>query len=241
MPKSGILYGVGVGPGNPDWITLQAAKILGQCYHVVAPRASIKQESLALEIARPHLRADVLIHDQVYPMSRDPQVLRQAWNQAAQEIRPLLESGEDVAFITIGDALLYSTFIYLQRALQCEAPHIRSQAIPGIPAFIAAASLTNTPLGEGQQPLVLVPVTGDSQQLDWALQGQGTVVLMKAGERWPEARATLESHQALQRGTLYQHVGQKKQRIEPLAHFLDTETSHRAYLSLAIIPPEQKS
>ena len=230
----GTLYGVGVGPGDPQWLTLQAVSRLGATRHIFAPRARIKQDSLALDIARPHLRPDAVIHEQTYPMSADPEVLRSSWDQAASEIQQVLESGEDACFITLGDCMLYSTFIYLRRALQKRAPHLPCQAIPGLPAFIAAASLTQTPLGEGSRPVTIVPA-GAGPELEKALEGCGALVAMKVSDRLPALLEQLEAHQAKDRAVLVSHAGLPAQHIVPLAGLESSGELPSAYLSLVLV------
>lgn len=233
--KIGKLYGVGVGPGNPEWLTLQAVRVLQSCQVIFAPRARIKKESLALEIVKPHLIADAVIRELTFPMSKSARVLDEAWNEAADAVEKELRAGNDVGFITIGDCMLYSTYIYLKRALEQRIPDLCSENIPGIPAFVAAASLADIPLGEGRQPLVIVPASGDLSRVEWALESGGTVVVMKVGEKLPVLRELLQNHKVNNKAILASRVGLCDQHIVSLEadNRIDTET---AYLSLALVP-----
>jgi precorrin-2/cobalt-factor-2 C20-methyltransferase len=233
--RYGTLYGVGVGPGNPEWLTLQAVRILGSCKTIFAPRARIKKDSLALEIVKPHLVPDACIQELTFPMSKSAHVLDEAWQVAANEVEAVLRRGEDACFVTIGDCMLYSTYLYLRRILEARLPGLNCVGIPGIPAFVAAASLAGIALGEGRKPLVIVPASGEISRVEWALQSGGTVVVMKVGERLPELQETLRKHNADLSAVLASKVGLPQQSLISL----DGRTSieiEKAYLSLALVP-----
>lgn len=233
----GKFYGIGVGPGNPEWLTLQAVRILKSCDVVFAPRARIKQDSLALEIAKEHLATSTEIRELVFPMSKNAAILDDAWNAAATEVEKVLRQGKTCCFLTIGDCMLYSTFIYLRRALEARIPGFSCEAIPGIPAFVAAASLTGIPLGEGRKPLVIVPASGDLDRVEWALESGGTVVVMKVGEKLHAIQSLLQEKSVHHHAMLASKVGLLQQCVIPLSgtERIETET---AYLSLAIIPAD---
>ena len=110
-------------------------------------------------------------------------VLRQHWRRAARGGPRVLRRGEDCCFLTLGDALLYSTYIYLLRELQAIDPAVPVVTVPGITAFSAAAALANRPVGEGKQLVTIVPALDDLDQFAAALDCGGTVVLMKIGQR----------------------------------------------------------
>ena len=115
---NGTLYGVGVGPGAPDLLTLRAVNVLRAVDVILAAASPRNDYSAALDTARPHLRPDARLLRLEFPMTRDAGVLREAWLKAAQAAREVLEGGESAAFLTIGDPLIYSTFGYLLRALR---------------------------------------------------------------------------------------------------------------------------
>ena len=134
-------------------------------------------------------------------MTADPDVLSENWRQAAREVYEILCRGEDCCFLTLGDALLYSTYIYLLRELQTIDPAVQVVTVPGITAFSAAAALTNCPVGEGKQLVTIVPASDDFSQFTQALDRPGTVVLMKVGRRLEKVLDELEA-----RGLLDQAV-----------------------------------
>jgi precorrin-2/cobalt-factor-2 C20-methyltransferase len=157
----GILYGIGVGPGDPDFITLKAVEILATVDMVFAASSTKNAHSLAAEIAKPHLRASVPIQRLPFPMTRDKQAKEAAWQDNAETVIRALEQGKNVAFITLGDCMTYSTYGYLLQYIRKLAPHIEICSIPGITSYQAAAARINTPLVEGEESMILLSgVTG---------------------------------------------------------------------------------
>jgi precorrin-2/cobalt-factor-2 C20-methyltransferase len=229
------LYGIGVGPGDPDWITVKGAKILAACRHVCAPKSRLAADSVALEIARPHLRADAVIHEMEFPMSADEAVLEASWRRAAGEVHDLLAAGEDCCFLTLGDALLYSTYIFLVRELRRIAPQIDIVTVPGVTAFAAAAALTGFAIGEKKQLVTIVPASDDMAQFTRALDGGGTVVLMKVGRRLPQVLAELDRRRLLDRAVFVSHAGLPQQRVETDLGRLRDEPEETGYLSILLI------
>lgn len=178
------LYGLGIGPGAPDLLTLRAVAILGRVPLVVGPRHRRGEDSLAARIARPHLGPSSRLEELVFPMVRDPQVLRAAWSDAAERVLGWLEDG-DVAFLTLGDASLYSTWTYLRAAILERAPKQRIETVPGITSFAAAAARTGRALAEGDQPLVVVPWAFDrpAPWLEEALDDGAGAAFLKVADR----------------------------------------------------------
>jgi len=241
---TGTLYGIGVGPGDPEWMTVKAARILATCRHVCVPRSNEASESVALEIARSYLRPDVVVHEQSYPMTADLGVLRQHWRRAAAEVADILRRGEDCCFLTLGDALLYSTYIYLLREIQVIDPNLRIVTVPGVTAFSAAAALANRPLGEGKQWVTIVPASDDFQEFAAALDRGGTVVLMKVGRRLQRVLDALEARGLLDQTVFVSHAGMPEQHVETDVRRLRGLSENVGYLSILIIqadrPPKAK-
>ena len=154
---TGTLYGLGVGPGAPDLLTLRAVNVLRTVDVILAAASPRNDYSAALDTARPHLRADARLLRLEFPMTRDAGILRAAWLKAAEAARDVLEGGENAAFLTIGDPLVYSTFGYLLRTLREVAPHLPVAVVPGITSFQAAAARTGTVLCEGGEKLRILP------------------------------------------------------------------------------------
>lgn len=178
------LYGLGVGPGAPDLLTLRAADILRRVPVVVGPCPRNGEDSLAARIAKPHLAAHSRLEELTFPMVRDPVALRLAWTDAARRILTWLESG-DVAFLTLGDASLYSTWTYLRAAILDLDPGQKVETVPGITSFAACAARTERALAEGDQALIVVPWAADAD-LPWledALRDGASAAFLKIADR----------------------------------------------------------
>lgn len=234
MPR-GTLYGIGVGPGDPEWITVKAARILAQCVHVCVPRSRAANESVALDIARTYLRTDAVVHELSFPMTADEAVLQQSWQQAAATVLGILDTGADCCFLTLGDALLYSTYIYLLRELRVLCPEVAVVTVPGITAFSAAAALTNFPVGQKKQPVTIVPAADDLTPFAAALDRGGTVILMKVGGRLQTVLEVLEARGLLQQAIFVSHAGMAEQRVETDLRRLRGAAEDVGYLSIILV------
>ena len=231
----GTLYGIGVGPGDPQWMTVKAVGILSTCRHVCVPKSALAADSVALEIARDYLRPDAVVHEQSYPMTADPGILREHWQRAAQEVHAILARGEDCCFLTLGDALLYSTYIYLLRELRAIEPALQVVTVPGVTAFSAAAALANRPLGEGKQLLTIVPASDDLDQFAAALDRGGTVVLMKVGRRLARVLDELEARNLSEQTIFVSRAGMTQQQVETDVRRLRGLSDKAGYLSIVIV------
>jgi len=151
----GVFYGIGVGPGDPELLTVKATRILGQVDLVAVPVSGEDTESLAEKIAAPYIRPGCPVLEVTFPMTREQAVLEEAWQEARSGIQQKLDSGQSVAFLTLGDPMLYSTYIYLYR--QFAEVGYNVQTVPGISAFSAAASAAGVPLVIGSEKMAILP------------------------------------------------------------------------------------
>lgn len=209
----GILYGVGVGPGAPDLLTLRAVRVLGEVDVILAAASPRNDFSAALDTARPHLRPDVRVQRLEFPMTRDKAVLHEAWRVAAHTTRDVLESGQSAAFLTIGDPLVYSTFGYLMRTLGESAPHLKVEVVPGITSFQAAAARTRTVLCENGETLRIIPGINSRQSLEESLHESDTAVILKAYRNLPAIVEALDATQRLDSCLLASHVEQPAESV----------------------------
>jgi precorrin-2/cobalt-factor-2 C20-methyltransferase len=232
---TGTLYGIGVGPGDPEWMTLKAVRVLGECRHVYAPRSRAAADSVALDIARRYLRPDAVVHELTFPMTADAAVLRKSWRDAALDVQQTLAAGEDCCFITLGDTLLYSTYIYLLRELRALDPEAKIVTVPGVTAMSAAAALTNFPIGQGKQLVTIVPASDDMSQFTGALERGGTVVLMKVGRRLQELLDQLDRRGLTDRTVFVSHAGMEQQHVETDLRRLRAMPEETGYLSLLLV------
>ena len=174
---AGKLFGIGVGPGDPELLTVKAINAIKQLDVIIAPKTEKKDGSVALNIASQYIKPETEIVYQVFPMTVGFAEDDTAWQSNKQEILELLPAGQNVGFLTLGDPMFYSTYIYVFRLLQHEAVEI--ETIPGIPAFCAIGSATNTPIVEGDSILSIIPANMPEDRVRSALKTCDNAVLMK--------------------------------------------------------------
>jgi len=168
-------------------------------------------------------------------MTADGEALRQRWSQAAQEVAQTLAAGTDCCFLTLGDPLLYSTYIYLLCELRAIDPELKAVTVPGITAMSAAAAVAGFPIGQRKQPVTIVPASDDMSQFTAALERGGTVVLMKIGRRLETVLTELESRNLLGRAVFVSHAGMAQQRVETDLRRLRGMAEQAGYLSILLI------
>ena len=193
MAEKGKLIGIGVGPGDTELLTLKAAKVLKTVPVVFSPKSSKEKESIALSIVRPILkeRKDykrLMLVEPIFPMIEDKKELEKIWNSASEMIAQYLDSGRDVAFITLGDTSIFSTYSYVQKRL---TGRYEIETIPGITSFTACAAARNKALVEQNDILTIVPKIDD--RLEQVLDYSDSVVLMKASRNTSELESTIEA------------------------------------------------
>jgi precorrin-2/cobalt-factor-2 C20-methyltransferase len=153
--KQGTLYGIGVGPGDPELMTIKAVKILAHVDVVFTASSAKNSFSLAVDIARPHLPETVDVRHLSFPMTQDKEHLKSAWRENSLAILEVLDQGKDAAFLTLGDPMTYSTFGYILQDIQELRPDLPIVTIPGITSYQAAAARMNVPLVEAEESLLL--------------------------------------------------------------------------------------
>jgi len=189
---NGRLYGVGVGPGDPELLTLKAQRILKQVPVICVPQSETSRESFALSIARPFIDEEKQeILRATFPTD-DPDEAGNVWRQAAETIAQRLQRGQDVAFITEGDPMLFSTFSYVLESIQTEYPHLEVEVVPGVSSVMAAAGRAGVPLVTHGQRLAILPAVYGIDDLREAITKFDTVVLMKVNRVLLDALANLE-------------------------------------------------
>jgi len=169
-----------VGPGDPDLITLKAVKTLSQVDVIYTASSTKNSYSLAISIAKPHIPENTEILYLGFPMSRDSEVLKDAWGKNASIVAETLARGANAAFLTLGDCLTYSTYGYLARHVRRIAPGAEMVAVPGITSYHAAAARVHRPLAEGEQSLLIVSGCGGGGKLRQMGTHAENVVFLKA-------------------------------------------------------------
>jgi len=179
MALKGKLFGIGVGPGDSELLTLKAVRVLQNAGVVFVPKGEKGQQSQALSIIAPFLKAGQEVRELMAPMTRERANWLRAWDDAAGEIIQVLDEGRNAVFVTIGDSVLYSTYYYLCEALRGKRPDLAVETIPGITSYSAAAALLNRALAVGQESLAVIPATNERDYLRQVLISFNNVVLMK--------------------------------------------------------------
>lgn len=177
--RPGTLYGIGLGPGAPDLLTLRAARLLERLDLVFVPRRAGGQ-SFARAIADPHLTPDRQeIVELDHRMGGPPAAAEAQWHANAVVIADYLAAGRDAAFLTEGDPLLYSTFLHTWAAIHRIAPAVRMEVVPGVSSIFGAAAAAGFPLAVGMDRLAILPALGAIEDLEETLDRFETVVLLK--------------------------------------------------------------
>ncbi|SDF07907.1 precorrin-2 C(20)-methyltransferase [Sporolituus thermophilus] len=229
----GKLFGIGVGPGAPDLLTLRAIEILKSIDVVCIPRSKADNDSLALTVAGKYIPATAEIMEVATPMTRDRQVLEAEWQRGAEKIAAKLTEGLNVAFITIGDAMLFSTYTYLLKKVCRLLPGIEVESVPGITSFAAAAAHLNTALAEGNEKLAIIPAVDDPGQLREVLRLFPNAVLMKVAGQYNEIVDVLTDMGLKDKAVYISRLGYPDQFVTDNLDSMRQEK--RDYLSLILV------
>lgn len=227
----GTLYGVGVGPGDPELLTLKAVRMIREAAVIAIPDSGTG-EHVALDIAAAHVQDQPILRLPL-PMTRDQAALHLHRVNAADQICEQLAQGKDVAFLTLGDPTIYATYSYLHRMVEERGYSVKM--IPGVPSFCAAAAALGMPLCEAGQPLHILPASYAGA--DASLELDGVKVLMKSGKKLGELLGTLKEKGMLSRAALAERVGMAEERLQ---HDL-TDTTQSGYFSIVIVKPEEQA
>ena len=229
----GRFYGVGVGPGAPDLVTLRAARLLAEVPVVVYPACKPGASSYAWRIVREMVPEGSLRLAQVFPMSRDWAALIPVWRQNAAEIAEHLRAGHDVAFITEGDPMLFSTFLHVLELLRELLPEADVEIVPGVTSLTASAALTGIPLGQGDQRVAIIPATWHADDLRRALTEWDVVILMKVARVLPQVIDLLRELGRYEHAALVSRGSSEQQIVtRDLEKFRDRRLN---YLSTVIV------
>lgn len=234
---AGQLVGVGVGPGDPELVTVKAVRVLREADLVVVPvmegAGAGRAETTVLEyVPAGRIRRAVFALD-----DKDGLTARreQAWDAAADAVLAAFDAGAaTVAFATIGDPNVYSTFTYLAATVVARRPGVTIATVPGITAMQDLAARSGTVLCEGREPLTLLPMTAGVEVFEAAVAGPGTVVAYKGWRRRAELVAALERHDRLPDAVLGSGLGLPDEQVVPLAELPADRLL--PYLSTVIVP-----
>ncbi len=216
----GTFYVVGVGPGDPQLLTLKSAKILEQCDTWFVPSAFENGGSMALKIASGAVSCEgktILSHR--FPMKQihrgkepDPEV-KKSWEEAARTIMQCLQSGRDVVFPTLGDPAIYSTGFYVCETLQEYGSPFKVEIVPGVSAVGATSAVAAQPLCLGDERLVVIPATFENDRIRELLELSDVVVFMKVHKVMARLVALLDEFNLVDNAVLVERCSLADQRI----------------------------
>lgn len=225
------LYGIGVGPGDPELLTLKAQRIIRSVPVVAVPYARIESESYALEIVADILKPEQVVVKLHFPMVKDLAKRIEKRHEATLIMVEHLRTGKDVAFLTEGDPLLHSTFGYVLEHLPDD---IQVEVIPGVSSIMAASAVAKAPLVQADETLAIFPVTRNNlAELEGILKSFDTVVLMKVYQMLDEIIPLLDKLDLLDKTILVERASHQESRVIKYLRNLDRGQVH--YLSLVII------
>ncbi|OHB91319.1 MAG: precorrin-2 C(20)-methyltransferase [Planctomycetes bacterium RIFCSPHIGHO2_12_39_6] len=204
----GNFFGIGLGPGDPELITLKALHTIQRADCIFVPKSDTKEDSLALEIVKDYVKGKRVI-EQVYPMTKDKETLNTAWLKAAEEIHTEVKNGYNVVYLTLGDPMTFSTYIYLLRHLNTMLPEKAIHTIPGITSYNAAACAANYPLLTGDEKLAVIPIPKDVAELRSILESFDKIVMMKVAKKLDEVIQLLEDMKLSENALFASYIGQK--------------------------------
>ncbi|MGM7635124.1 precorrin-2 C(20)-methyltransferase [Bacillus sp. Hm123] len=180
---TGILYGVGAGPGDPELITVKAFRALQECPVIAYPKKRKGSKSYARKIIDAYVNpAEKEMLGLVFPMTKDPVILEREWSNTADLVWEKLQEGKDVAFITEGDPLLYSTFIHMMNVMKERYGDVPMKIIPGISSINGAAARLSLPLADGDDIVAIVPANDNYEAMKQAIEQHACVIFIKVAK-----------------------------------------------------------
>jgi precorrin-2 C20-methyltransferase/precorrin-3B C17-methyltransferase len=235
---AGVLYGVGLGPGDPELVTVKAARLIGTA-DVVAYHSARHGRSIARSIAVPYLRGDQIEEQLVYPVTTETTdhpggyqaAIEEFYEQAAARLMAHLAQGRDVVLLAEGDPLFYSSYMHMHKRI---SGRFRTEVVPGITSVSAASAALAMPLVEGNDVLTVLPGTLGREELARRLSGTGAAAIMKISRSYADVREALKESRRLSQAYYVERAsGGAEQLIEPAG---DVDPSAVPYMSIIVVP-----
>lgn len=213
MKKNGKLFGIGVGPGDPELLTLKAVRLIQQADVIFTAASSKNAYSLAVKIAEPHISEKAELISLSFPMTKDRKETQAAWKNNAELIAKVLRQGRHAAFLTLGDPTTYSTFGYILKNLEQVMPEADIETVPGITSFHAAAARLNRILVEGEESLLITSGAYGGESLENISKNIQKLVMMKAYKNTAQINAVLKKNNFYNNSVAISQCGRQGEEI----------------------------
>ena len=233
----GKLWGVGIGPGDSELVTVKAARVIGEA-DVVAFHSARHGRSISRAIAAPYLRDGQIEEHLVYPVTTETidhpggyqGAIDEFYEQAAERLAAHLEAGRSVALLAAGDPLFYSSYMHMHKRL---APRFDAEVIPGVTSISAAAAALGTPLVEGEEILTVLPGTLPETELARRLRDTDAAAVLKLGRTFPAVRQALSDSGRMDEARYVERATSTRQRVCAAADVADDDVP---YFAIAVVP-----
>lgn len=235
---TGTLYGLGVGPGDPELITVKALRFLQSCEVVAYPTGKPGGGGHALSVIEPYIKDDQILMPLLYPATAGPiadseeypGLIQDFFDRSAEEVAEHLEAERDVAFICLGDPFFYGSYMYWHARL---ADRYETVVVPGISSVMAAPVMLGKPLCHREDVVRVIPATLPEEEIEARLSERQPAVIMKLGRTVGKVRRVLERLGMLEEAYLVERATQGEQRILPMS---DDAVETAGYFSVVVIP-----
>ena len=224
----GTLYGVGVGPGDPELLTLKALRLMRSAA-VIAYPAPDTGSSFARDIVASHLPEGVREYAIRIPMQTDRFPIQAIYDDAAAALTPVLESGEDVVVLCEGDPFFYGSFMYLHARLATDFP---CQVVPGVSSLMAGGAVSARPLASLSETFAVVPAPLPAERLSELLDQHDNLVFLKVGRHLDKVRRVIASAGLTDRAIYMERIATDRQRCLPLAELTDASAPYFSLIQL---------
>lgn len=236
----GRLSGVGVGPGDPELLTLKALRLIQEADVIAYPMAK-RGDGVALSAAKPHIRADQQLLPLVYPVTASPeadlpsypQVMRDFYDESAEQLAALLDAGRNVCVLCEGDPFFYGSFIYWHARLKDRYETI---VTPGVSSVMAGPVALDRPLCMRRETVTVIPGTLPAEELTRRLAAADSAVVMKLGRTFAKVRASLVEAGVLERAYYVERASQTAERTMPAA---EVDPASVPYFSIVVVPSRE--
>ena len=212
MENNGKLFGVGVGPGDPELITVKAVRVIKEADIIFTAASTKNTYSLAVEIASPYISTSARIEKLSFPMTKDVKEVETAWIHNAKQIAKSLQQDENAVFLTLGDPTTYSTFGYILKKMDCIMPEADIETIPGITSFHAASARLNRILVEGEESLLVTSGAYGGDRIRH-INGVENVAIVKAYKNIQDINKALKETGLDNKSVAVSKCGRKNEQI----------------------------